>query len=189
MTDQKFCIECGRNLNPTDRFCPECGAMLGDDRADVPAQEMSCCREPVHGNSGRSGLLRNVVVLSLLWGIIALVSGLYLFADCGAVAHTFVETLEGYEYTEGQSMWEYFVEEGFTEKDIETLYAALGLCLIASGVLALMASHLAHRRQRYRIAVVLLILSSLTSGFGLLTLVVGIIVTYYLTKCKYEFTS
>ncbi|MCQ2078741.1 MAG: zinc ribbon domain-containing protein [archaeon] len=186
MTSGRYCTECGNELSPSDRFCPACGATVRECGEPVaPVAETTYAR-PVAVNGG---MTHKIAMLGLLWGIIAVFSGAFVLLDLGSMVDTFIETAQSMDAGNGQNLWEYLLSNGFGRGDVQNIYTILGVGFLVSGACALASAHLTHRRQNHSVALMLMLISALTSAMGMLSLIVGLVVSYYLYKSKDEFES
>lgn len=187
MTDERYCTECGYHLNPADRFCPACGATVRECEDYVaPVADAPGTSNVVRPTSDRAG---KITVLALIWGILALVFGASILLQLDTMVDTFVQSAISIDMGNGQNMWEYLVDNGVGTDEIRLIYLLNGGAFALSGFFALVSAHFVHRRQSHSTAFIFMLLSALFAFMGLLSLIIGLIVTYYLYKSKDEFKS
>lgn len=186
MTDKRYCTECGRELLPGDRFCPGCGANIDEDTywGEVPEGAVVATASV----KDMSGTLNTVKILTLVWGAVALFTGLMLFASVGMLDEV-INELSHTDYDGTQTVWEYLVSQGFDKDFFQAFLIGAGAIITLSGVFAIISGVLDHMRKHYKASFVCLVLSIIFSGSGLICIAVGVIVAVYLTKCKCEFES
>lgn len=185
MTGERFCIECGKELEPGARFCPACGAEVPDEG---PAPQM----QQTYTNEYRRAhneTLRRIEVLCVIWGILALVIGIIFVVFAESITDSLIDEMKDIAYDDARTYWDWMQDNGFDRDSLLTSYAFTGGMLAASGLMALVSAHFTHRRQEYTLALVALILSTVTACVGLITFLVGVYLTYKLSKCKSEFVS
>ncbi len=183
----RYCTECGKELSPIDRFCPSCGANV-DDMAKgtaAPASQTGtgyATADPRMGNQS-SDAARSLSYWMLLWGIIGTLYGLYSIFTADSTAENMVQAFIDAD------VWETLVDMGYSEDLIRTSILATGGCLTVSGLAALVAGHFTYRAENYKFAITACVISTIFAVTGLITLLVGIFVSYRLSKCKYLFKS
>ena len=179
----RYCTECGRPLAPEDKFCPGCGATVQewDDYAPQTVQQ-----EKKAQAKQSSGSLLPIMILTAIWGIFALAVGLYLYVGADALVQTVKETLMAQAY-ESTNMWDYLVSQGLTEQMLKDSFILVGASFAISGGAAMGAVVLMGLKKLYILALILMIISSIVAITGLIPTIIGLIMTYLLSKHKYEF--
>jgi len=61
----KYCPECGKRGEPSDKFCKECGASLGA-KATAPVKELASTVKPKYPNPGAIGLI--IIIGAIILG-------------------------------------------------------------------------------------------------------------------------
>jgi hypothetical protein len=184
MTDKKFCIVCGAELQPGTQYCPSCGAAISPQDG-MPATTVVQTR-PTPGSQS----LRTVAILCLIWGVVAVAVAIPVLSSAVSFVDMVIDQLKDAAYDSTRSMWDYYSQEMGMTRDllIQSMYLLGGL-LLASGLLALISAFCSYKNVQYSVAFVTLLLSAVCSCIGLITLVIGIIVLIKLSKCKEAFTS
>ncbi len=182
----RYCTECGKELSPIDRFCPACGANV-DDMAKgtaAPASQtgIGYQLDPRTGYQS-SEATKSLSYAMLLWGIIGTLYGLYSVFTADSAAENMVQAFIDAD------MWKTLVDMGYSEDLIRTSILAIGGCITVSGLSALVAGHFTYRGENYKLAITACVISTIFAATGLVTLIVGIFVSYRLSKCKYLFKS
>ena len=104
------------------------------------------------------------------------------------IADIFMETAENEK--EHAKLWFKALHDGAVPDTVANLKdAAEGACITVSGVCALMAGHFTFRGEKYKIAVITCTVATIAAFIGIITLLVGIFVTYRLTQYKSAFKS
>ncbi len=169
--ENSFCTHCGAVIPDGSRFCPECGT-------SVDGSENPYARE---GHQQRSESLDNVRILIFLYGIIATIFGLL------AVLGSLIMDPE---------IWEQAMEmSGMTvDIDFESLkMSALieGIIIVASGICAILSSYFIKTGSSYRASLILCLIASILSlvlfPLGIVTLAVGLYMTYRIYASKNAF--
>ncbi len=178
--EERYCHECGSPLTQDVTFCPSCGAVIDPSAADSVPQTTA-----VRDTNNR----KTLTVLCLVWGIGAVIIGLCLYFSAESITDEMISNLKSQIYMDNKTYWDYFLDSGFDRNLFVNAFEATGLVLVISGLMALVSAHFIYRGEHYAIALVTLILSSIFAACGIITLIVGIVVTYSLTKHKNEFVS
>ena len=187
--EERYCHECGSPLTPDATFCPACGANVNTDgTADQVVNDPAVGGIP-YTAPPRTNNRKTITILCLVWGIGGLIFGLYMYLTAGSLADTAVEQMKNMTYSGTQTYWDLMVENGFDRDLFVTLYQIVGLSMALSAFMALIGAHFIHYGTHYKIALLALILSSIFAAMELITLVIGLVVTYKLTKYKSEFAS
>lgn len=181
----RYCTECGRELAPTDKFCPACGANIDDmTKESYSASPQTGIGYGCATNSpANSDGLKTLSYLMLFWGIIGTIYGIYTIISAEASVENAVNMLKDMD------LWEDYLAIGYTEETLKTITYAEGACITVSGVCALMAGHFTFRGEKYKIAVITCTVATIAAFIGIITLLVGIFVTYRLTQYKSAFKS
>ena len=184
MEGDRFCIECGMRLAPEDLFCPSCGAQIPEDAP-----------EPVPGNNyaekrveDRSGTLRAVMILTIIWGAIALLSGAYLAAMAVDITDAMIEALKDTEI-DGMNGWDYMLSQGVTRDMFISSFQIMGITFAASGLCGLASAFFMYKKINFLVCFILLLICAIFSCTGIITLIVGLIMVYLLHTSKDCFTS
>lgn len=190
-TEERYCTECGRPLLPTDKFCSGCGAMVKELDASgevvTPASAgYSTCTAPAKGNND---LLQKVMILSLIWGVFALVIGVSDIVAIDTSLDAMIEQLKDTPMDGYANMWEFFLDNGIDETFLRNVMVAICAMFVISGATAIGSAVLDYQKKNYTLSLVLLIISTITAALFLITLIVGILVCNYLSKCKGSFES
>ncbi len=147
-----YCPRCGTLLNPGDKFCPRCGTSAGGDAQEPPRTHVP----PVH-----DGALDTISVLTLLWGILAIVIG------TASVV---------------------LLLPGSSEEDAFIITVVL-MPLVLSGAFSLVTSHCARNRKNYGLCVWCCALSSVCAVGSVVCFIVGIAICIWLSGKRIYFTS
>ncbi len=191
----RYCTECGMALGPDDKFCPGCGAEMKDlDDYSAPAAQADAPKAygaPYSGSGEMASRLRILGVLTLIWGIIALMAGVSVLISVDSTVNSMIEQFVNTEspVTGYANMWDYLVASGITADLFKTLLWVVGGTFAVSGVSGLISGFLMLKRSNYTIAMAMLLISTITAILGIITLIIGIIVFVMFTKTKGEFTS
>lgn len=184
----RYCTECGKALGPDDKFCTGCGAEVKEwDEYDAQAQPAPATASTYEART-RSSSLKTVMILTLIWGILAVIAATDVFLTTNATIDAIKEALIEQPY-EGSNMWDYMVAQGVTEDTWRLMLYTVGGTFAFSGATALISAFFMYKRINYTPAMVLLLASAISAIMGIVTLVVGLIVFIMFTKCKDEFTS
>ncbi len=187
--EERYCIECGACLTPDATFCPSCGAMAGPASDFTPDSDILVNSNTVHQTPQRSNNRLTIAILCLIWGFLAAILGFMLQLNAESMANDAIEQLKGMVYSDTQSYWDVLVESGFGKDLLLDVYHIFGISFILSGLMALVTAYFVYSGTHYRIALLTLILSSLLGALQVIPLIIGLIVTYMLTKHKVEFIS
>lgn len=186
--EERYCHECGSPLTPGATFCPSCGAVVNSENIPDTNATASVASATVN-QTQRTNNRKSTVILCLAWGIIAVVFGAYLYVCSDSMVNELINQLESMEYSSTQTYWDYMVENGLDRNVFVSMYELLGITLAISGIMALVSAHFTYRGIHYKLALLTLILSSIFAAMSIITLVIGLIVTYMLTKRRNEFVS
>ena len=178
MTEENnFCVVCGAMLPPGAEFCPACGSGV-DGRSNPHAAEARA------GYSGSQSGGINIGIFVLLYGIIALIVGVY-----GTyIGLTFTEA----DYNQIAEMYESFgLALPAWSDSIPTEYLISGIMTVVSGALALLSYWFCRQGGPRTYAVVACLAASVLSYgfFSFISIIVGLIVTFLLYRDKNMFTS
>lgn len=188
----RYCTECGMALGPDDKFCPGCGAEMKDvEDYSAPAAQPARGYYPNQGSGEMAGRLRVLGVLTLVWGIFALLVAISTLTSVEATIDAMVKAfMENPSPVEGYSnMWDYMVANGVNADTFRMLLWAIGGTFAVSGACGTISGILMLKRTNYTLAMVTLLISTLTAIIGIITLIIGIIIFVMFTKTKEEFTS
>ncbi len=188
MTDQRFCIECGKELSPGDKFCPSCGATIRSDEYwdEAPAGSVVTTAYV----EDMSGTLNTVGIMTLLWSAFALLVGISLISVIGNMDALIEQLMNQPDpYDSSKSMWDYLVENGVTKDLLKEVLIVIGAPFVISGIFGFVSGILALLRKHYFISLMSLIVCVVCSTVGFVSLVIGIIAIIFLTKCKSAFIS
>lgn len=180
----RYCMECGREIADGDKFCPYCGASA-EPGAAAPGDQLSGTgyQQPPENARWLDEYRRITAYLLLLWGIIALIDGLYSAVLSDSNADTVMDALDDAGYLDnGEYM-------GFGRDDFRNIILLGSIAEIASGALALISGHFTYRAQKYKLSLWCCLLSTICACFGIITLICGIYVTYRISNCKASFGS
>lgn len=180
--DVRYCTECGKELTPSDRFCPACGANV-DNMGEGSVAEQTVGYGTAYGGANGSNPLRILSYLMLFWGMIGTLYGIYTVMTADMTAENAVKSLEDMGY------WETFTSLGYGEGTLRTISYAEGACMMVSGLSALVAGLFTYKGESYKVALMACIVATVAAMFGIITLLIGAFVTYRLSKNKFAFKS
>ncbi len=126
---------------------------------------------------------RVTAYLLLLWGVIALIDGIYSAVLSESSADTMIDALED------AGLWENGEYMGLDRNDFVNIILVSSMAEIISGALALVSGHFTFRAQKYKLSLWCCLLSTIFACFGIITLICGIYVTYRISNCKESFGS
>lgn len=180
MTEENnFCVVCGAMLPPGAEFCPACGSGIdGKSNPHVTGTRAG------YTNSQSGGI--NVGIFILVYGLIALIYGLY----SAYLGLTYTEA----SYNDLLQMAESMGMGGMLpawSDSIPTDFLISGILTIASGALALLSYWFCRQGGPRNYAVVACFAASVLSFwfFSVVSIIVGLIVTFLLYRDKNMFTS
>lgn len=187
--DERYCRECGSPLTPEATFCPACGAIANP--VDGPVQTINGPAEvdTTHQVPQRTNNRLPVTILCLIWGVSATALGLMMYFNAESMTNDAIEQLKNMVYSDTQSYWDLLVESGFGREFFIDMYHIFGISFVLSGIMALVSAYFVYLGAHYKIALLTLILSSILAALQIIPLIVGLVVTYMLTKNKSEFVS
>lgn len=184
----RFCTECGAGLGLNDKFCPACGAMVREDDSVTGMSASDGRPYNTYGNVGLDDKTKFISILVLVWGAFALITALGTLLALDVLVDAMVDALKNTVY-EDRTMWDYFLENGLDRSVLESMFLAVGIVYLVSGLSALFSAHMIYRKQHYMLSLILLLVCVLTSVAGLLTFFIGIYMLYKLSTQKIFFTS
>jgi len=164
-------MTCGAPLLESDTFCTKCGTKVGADAPASPQQTQNTIP------TAKNNTVIILGVLSILWGIGALIFGAYLAASADSV----VSNLSSSELDS-------LANAGIALSEVSAILAAFGAVLAISGVLGVITAILCFIRKFNIIAVVACIIASI---LGLVVIIgfIGFFVAYFIHKSKHSFTG
>ena len=186
MTDEgeetRFCTQCGAKLAAGDQFCPYCGAAAVGSAGggSAPAAAAPGTYAPGRSNSDNANSLRNIGILTVIYAVGALFFGLYCLLGVDAI----IAALQS-----NPDVWNYMLSNYGQESFIRESLAVAGWTMTASGVLAAVATVFLITRKYGRIAFVLVILSAIASYDAVITLIVGIVIAYFIYQNRRGFIT
>ncbi len=178
-----FCPKCGASLPADSNYCPECGAILGNvgstqNAASAPVDKTT---EPMSG-----WFLISTFCLTL-YGIVMLISGIYLVIDTPALLDMMNQVyLDAYGMSIYQELSELLGME-ITRDYLVQIFTTAGIGAIISAIVALVSAVLCYKRRFYMITLaltVIVMLISIFTGGSLLSLIVGLIVLFGIYSSK-----
>ncbi len=189
--EERYCHECGSPLTQDATFCPSCGADINSSTSPSSTINPSATNPTPHTTATVQGTnnRRTITILCLLWGIGAAILGLCIFFASESITDEMINKMSSQIYTDNKTYWEYLLENGMDRNLFVNAFEIHGIVLSLSALMALISAHFIYREEHYTIALVTLILSSLLATCLIFSLIVGIVVTYKLTKHKNEFIS
>ena len=169
----KFCVYCGANLEEGAGFCPQCGATVAKEGEQQPYQP-----QHVHNAPDKLGSIGTFI---LLYGILAIILGVFCLAIWGAI----------------DTIWDLIMEDEKSREliisyDKETVAVSMllgGITMLASGACAIISGMKVNARENYNLALITCILATVLSFSFIITLIIGIIVTVKLVTGKDSFKS
>ncbi|KUE74127.1 hypothetical protein AUQ37_06175 [Candidatus Methanomethylophilus sp. 1R26] len=180
----RYCTECGREIADGDKFCPYCGASAEPDATSSGNWSPGAGYQQAPENARWLNDYRRVTAyLLLLWGVIALIDGIYSAVLSESSADTMIDALED------AGLWENGEYMGLDRNDFVNIILVSSMAEIISGALALVSGHFTFRAQKYKLSLWCCLLSTIFACFGIITLICGIYVTYRISNCKESFGS
>ena len=174
MTDlDMYCTQCGSKLDPGASFCSACGANVLDMENDARQSQYPA---DVPANSGR---LRIVGILTAVWGVLALVLGAAFAIGADSLVDFYIEQAKSLDID----------TSGINVTALKDQLFLEGVFLALSGAAGCAAAFMVLKRTHFAFALATMIASSLLSWPLFITLVVGLVMTYFVWKYKASFTS
>jgi len=169
MADEMHCTKCGAKLEPGSQFCPACGTPLGAMMGNASYQTAGS-GGPDPFAYGLQSKLGTYAILTAIYGVLALLYGLFVIGGMGLIVDTYKEvygtTLSG------------------------DIVMAVGAISVLSSVAAIAGAYLAKKCKMFTVTIVLYLVASITSiCLTVITLVIGLVFTYLVFRCKPAFTS
>lgn len=127
--------------------------------------------------------LHTIAMLILIWGIVGTIYGLYVMVAADSTADTAVRVLEDAGY------WDDFEANGWDRDLFRTAALIEGVMFFLSGLAALVSAHFAYRAEHYSASLIFCVLSTLGACLGLFTLIIGIYMSFSLSRCRPAFKS
>ena len=193
----KFCYKCGAELPEGSDFCPECGASINRSINDQNNTEYTA--RPAN-SSGNLGVFS---VLILVYGILAIIGAVFTIIvgmSINSLLQSFMDMINsGLIPEEYQEIFEEAMAaiQSMTTESLMFTFTFIGIVLIISGILAIIAGHYAGNRTNYKAALVLCLVAAgitfLLLPFdiitGIILPIVGLFMSYEIYRNKDEFTS
>ncbi len=168
-----FCIKCGQELPQGATFCPECGYRVGDS---IQRMNSNPAKKPVD--------LNNVSILIFIYAAFAVIIGL-LCAYIALQADVLLDMLKEMSPEEYQQL----IDMGVTAEMMAYIYSVPAVMMIVSGALAAISGYLVTKRTNSQLAFVLCILASVTSFPLIITLIIGLIVSFKIKEGEDQFIN
>ncbi|MGI6008725.1 MAG: zinc-ribbon domain-containing protein [Methanomethylophilus sp.] len=178
----RYCSECGHEIADTDKFCPYCGATVSDNPSAGPDPAFGYGPGPYRDSMYWSNYKDLTALLLILWGIIAVIDGIASIA----AADWYADVIREYAQDSDPDATSY---AGLDWDAWRLAYYISGALTLGSGIAALVSWYYTNKGVRYNAAFYGCLVSTILACTGLITLAVGIYVTYRITKCKQIFTS
>lgn len=178
MEHNRYCTECGYQLEPEMEFCPVCGRVVGGSHAE---EEMIARQEAALDRMNRAARSRLLACL-LVYAIPAIVSGIVLMIDSVPIADgiwsdaDFRQVLDDY----GVSASRDEVLEGIR-------YAAK--LIVISGACAAVCALLVHLGRFRVLATICCGAAALLCYWSVLGMIIGILVTWRVFRSSSLFTD
>lgn len=161
-SNKRYCTACGAEVAPGATFCPSCGA-------SVAAQEQAANAPAANPNAGKSDSLTTIGVLIALWAAFSILVGVWFIASADAILDLVHQAGVTYmDYT----------------KDAIVLSGAI---VLAGGVTAAISAACCFMRKLYPVALAMCIISAILAFSGILTLIIGLVMAYFIYKNKWAF--
>lgn len=171
----KFCVSCGARLPDDATFCPQCGASVYGNPNPYQASGMAVKSQDTLGNT---------YMFILIYGIVAVIFGLLMAASGLSM---------------DQQMWDQFIAT--LPADIADIYSAVtleefkstcylaGALFVGSGACALVSSFFVKSRTKWIVALVMCLVASLLSVEMIITLIIGLFMTFKIYVNKNVFSN
>jgi uncharacterized membrane protein HdeD (DUF308 family) len=168
-----FCIKCGQELPEGSEFCPECGQRVGGYIND--RQENS---------KGNSVNLNTITILIFIYAAFAILVGLF----CVYIAMESTVLLEMMKEMAPEE-YQQLIDMGVTAEMLSTIYAFPAFFMTASGILALISGMFVNKKTNNQWAFILCLLASILSFPLIITIIVGLIVSFKIREAQPQFSS
>lgn len=171
MSDDKFCTKCGSKVPASAQFCQECGEVVAGSEAYRQREEDMATFNKTIAES-RTMWLR---FLLALYGLPALVMGIYIVLDASSIANT--------AWNNGDIL-NWLNEHDITYDQLLDYVNYVGYLVIASGALVTISLVLTCL-QRFRIiAFTCCLIGSFLCFFSLFGMLIGIMVSWMILSAK-----
>ena len=177
---ESFCTQCGAKLEPGATFCSACGKGVSEMSGSSDAGASPSGPAPGRtANAPNNEPMRTISFAILIWGVFAAIFGAYCLIASDSIVQILKDT----------GTWQQFVDMGYTESYVKDIFVWSGALMLASGLTALLSAHFVYRGERFQIAFVMCLISTLFACTGIITFVIGLIVCYQIYKYKSQFKS
>lgn len=167
--NKAFCTQCGAILPEGAQYCPKCSAQCN---TDSPNNEVKAHLDAVAESrlSTTQTFVLIYVVIAALWGIIMLITAVSLTSE---MWDEVVRTVEA----QGTEM-------PWTLDTFKTYVYIIGVCELVSAAFAFISYYNIKRRSNYTFALVACLIAAVTSASGIITLIIGLYMTYRIYTSK-----
>lgn len=170
-----FCSQCGKELPYNAQFCQYCGGVVAGTAADEKRKDDFKKMEDA-ANEGRISL---ITFLILIYGIPALIMGIYALCSVGSLAH---------DIWTDTNIHQYLLNLGFnSETMVRDTLQWMAVVLTVSGACACASAILCFLRRYWLVAVILCFAAAILCVWSIFGAIIGIFVGWMLITAKISF--
>ncbi len=194
MSDEvRYCMKCGSSLPVGADFCPECGTATGKSRAERVEYTATPTSGPVTKED--TGIVPSLIltygILAIIGAVFSIIMGMSLTSMLDILLDDDLLSQDGYDK----------VLALLGSQTIFITFTAMAVCLIISGVIAIIASNFVTKRTNFSSSIVLLVISSIVPSFTVLIIplplnllfitltLIGLLMTFLVYMNKSKFVS
>lgn len=172
--DFNYCPNCGADLPLDAKFCPDCGNVLAGPDGLMDSQMKS--------------RLTIIAVFSLMFAILAIISGISCIAQADVIIDTLKQDADSWAQIISQ-----FADMGYSEEDavnlIKSVFLFSGVASLIAGIGAGIGGACAIAKKYWVLGLIGLIVGTVLMFPTILGLIVGIIFIYLYSTCKPAFAT
>lgn len=169
--NKAFCTQCGAILPEGAQFCPKCSAPCHSD------SNGSFQNPQYNPNALLESKLDSTATFTLIYAVLVILMGLMCIASAASMTEAMWNDME-----------QAFIEAGttmpYTLDDFKTYAMWSGALLLISGLSAFVGYYLAKHRMKFNLTLVAFLVATGTCFIGILTILIGLYMTYRVYKCQ-----
>ncbi|AGI47420.1 hypothetical protein TALC_00415 [Thermoplasmatales archaeon BRNA1] len=175
MEDEMYCTQCGAKISPGAKFCPECGKYVEEMEQDQPVVSGGTYyANQQYKTINERSRLQFYGTLAIVYAILAIISGISCIATADMLADAIIEQ---------------DIDIGMDVEEFRDTMVLLGVTSLLSGMCALVGGFLVHGAKQFKLSMVLYIAATVLAFESIIPLVLGVIFTYLVYKCRDAFES
>ena len=174
--NKAFCTQCGAILPEGAQFCPKCSAPCHPD------SNGSFQNSQYNADAMLESKLDSTATFTLIYGVLAILMGLSCIVSSVSITEAMWSDIEQTVIEAGTTM-------PYTLDEFKSYAIMSGALLLISGLSAFVGYYLAKHRMEFNLTLVAFVIATGTCFIGIITLLIGLYMTYRVYKCQPCFKS